>query len=335
MGNRDNDISISAVIPAYNADEYIARAIDSVLKQTHSVDEIIVIDDGSTDSTAEAVKHYGQKVHYIYQPNAGVSAARNAGIEAAVSNWIAFLDADDEWMPNKIELQTEVLSKNPDLAWISGNYLRCLCDENRQRPYLSETVARQLTQGKDVVANFFEAFMKNVWGCTDTMLIRKEVLTRAGLFRLGQKQMEDIDLWWNIARTCPEFGYIAKPIAIYHLNIKGSLIQGSTDFAACRQMIRRQLETAQDKPCADLVRACSAQMLRVWMRGMLFKEQADEIKKMLSEFDSLFSIRYKCIMRMLTFHPSMTASCLRMISRIVRFLRIRQQLTRKPKKNDA
>ncbi|HOM77565.1 MAG TPA: glycosyltransferase family A protein, partial [Anaerohalosphaeraceae bacterium] len=89
--------SISVVIPAYNCQAYIRRAIDSVLGQSRPADEIIVVDDGSTDGTAEAVRTYGAKVILIQQENAGVSAARNAGIRAASGDWIAFLDADDEW----------------------------------------------------------------------------------------------------------------------------------------------------------------------------------------------------------------------------------------------
>ncbi|MHC5190567.1 MAG: glycosyltransferase family 2 protein, partial [Planctomycetota bacterium] len=84
-------MKISVVIPAYNAEKHIARAIDSVLAQTRPADEIIVVDDGSTDATAEVVRSYGEKVIFIQQENAGVSVARNAGIEAASGDWIAFL----------------------------------------------------------------------------------------------------------------------------------------------------------------------------------------------------------------------------------------------------
>ena len=91
----DNQFSVSVIIPAYNASKHIARAINSVLAQTCQPDRIIVVDDGSTDNTSEIVKQF-DSVKYIYQENSGVSIARNTGIEAADSNWIAFLDADDE-----------------------------------------------------------------------------------------------------------------------------------------------------------------------------------------------------------------------------------------------
>ena len=87
---------VSVVVPAYNAGECIERAIESVLAQTFCDYEVIVVDDGSTDNTAEAVRKYGPKVQYIHQANAGVSVARNAAIAVAKGKWIAFLDADDE-----------------------------------------------------------------------------------------------------------------------------------------------------------------------------------------------------------------------------------------------
>ena len=126
--------TISAVIPAYNAEKYIARTLESVLSQTRPADEIIVVDDGSTDGTCEVVKSFGEKVRYIHQENAGVSAARNTGIENARCELIAFLDADDEWLAEYLQIQMQLFDKNPDLAWATANYYCCLCDEKKQAP---------------------------------------------------------------------------------------------------------------------------------------------------------------------------------------------------------
>ena len=132
--NNRKPYSVSVIIPAHNASEYIGRAIESVLAQTRKPDEIIVVDDGSTDDTARIIADYGSKVIYIQQENAGPSVARNTGIEAATSEWIAFLDADDEWIPEKLELQTELLGRNTNLVWTTANFIRCLCDEDRRAP---------------------------------------------------------------------------------------------------------------------------------------------------------------------------------------------------------
>lgn len=333
ISNNDsgNQIAISAVIPAYNCEKYIARAINSVLEQSCAVDEIVIVDDGSSDETAAIIKSFGDKVRYIYQQNAGVSVARNVGIQAAKGGWIAFLDGDDEWLPNKIKLQTELLNRNPELIWVSGNYTRCLCEEKRMRPQVTDIAIKNALNEQEYFRSFFDAYIQGIWGCTDTMLIRKSVLQEAGLFRIGQHQMEDIDLWWKIAMRHPFLGYVPEPMAIYHLGVPGSLIQSQTDYSECREMIRRHLADAQNTPHAEIVKACSITMLKRWMRSMLFSKQSDEIRKMLTEFDDLFSGGYKRTMRLFVSQPTITAACLRMISRVVRALRIRQQLTRKPK----
>ena len=141
-------ITVSAVIPAYNAGKYVGRAIESVLAQTRKADEIIVVDDGSTDDTAEVVERFGDAVRFIRQENAGASFARNTGIEAATSDWIAFLDADDEWLPNKLKLQTEHLERNPNLVWTTGNYIRCYCSRDRRHDDMS---AERLASAKAVM----------------------------------------------------------------------------------------------------------------------------------------------------------------------------------------
>jgi glycosyltransferase involved in cell wall biosynthesis len=107
-------MTVSAIIPTYNAARWIARAIDSVLSQTHPVDEIIVVDDGSTDNTAEVVAGFGERVRYIRQSNGGPAKARNTGIRAATTEWVAFLDADDWWETQKLELQMAALHRNPN-----------------------------------------------------------------------------------------------------------------------------------------------------------------------------------------------------------------------------
>ena len=94
-------IPVSVIIPTYNRSHCLGDAIDSVLAQTHKNLEIIVVDDGSTDGTKDIVRSYGWPVKYIYQTNQGVSAARNRGIKEARSEWIAFLDSDDEWHQKK------------------------------------------------------------------------------------------------------------------------------------------------------------------------------------------------------------------------------------------
>ena len=118
---RSSSFSISVVIPTFNRLIYLERAIKSVLNQTVDVNEIIIVDDGSNDGTSEFINSNYPDLKYIFQPNRGVSAARNMGIAAAKSNWIAFLDSDDEWVNNKLKEQVTQLELNPEINFCHSN----------------------------------------------------------------------------------------------------------------------------------------------------------------------------------------------------------------------
>lgn len=114
--------TISVIIPAYNAAATLQRALDSVLAQTWPAHEIIVIDDGSTDATGEVVKTYADRVRYVRQGNAGPSAARNQGVAMASGEWIAFLDADDWYYPERLAQHAQMIASDPTLDFLVGNF---------------------------------------------------------------------------------------------------------------------------------------------------------------------------------------------------------------------
>ncbi len=112
---------ISVVVPAYNAGSFLAEAIDSALEQTRPPEQVVVVDDGSTDDTAAIAGRYGAPVLVHHQPNRGIGAARNAGVALATGDHLAFLDADDLWQPRKLELQLELLASDPGLDIVFGH----------------------------------------------------------------------------------------------------------------------------------------------------------------------------------------------------------------------
>lgn len=116
-------IKVSVIIPTYNRAEFISDAIESVLNQTFEDYEIIIVDDGSTDNTKQIVQSYTSKVKYYYQEQSGVSSARNYGIKAATGEYIAFLDSDDQFLPQKLEKQVEVLENNPRIGIVYSPHI--------------------------------------------------------------------------------------------------------------------------------------------------------------------------------------------------------------------
>ncbi|MEL6786297.1 MAG: glycosyltransferase [Cyanobacteria bacterium J06607_15] len=115
---------VSVIIPAYNCDRYIVQAVESVLQQEDCLKEIVIIDDGSTDGTAAVLKPYDDRIRYVKQENQGVAAARNQGIAIAKGDYIAFLDADDYFLPGKLSLQAQMLTKRPDTGIIHSGWQR-------------------------------------------------------------------------------------------------------------------------------------------------------------------------------------------------------------------
>lgn len=170
---------ITAIIAVHNGEAYLAEAIESVLQQTWPSLELIIVDDGSTDSSAQIVQSYGDRIRYHYQENAGLGAARNAGIAMARGNYIAFLDADDLWPPQKLERQMEFLKRNPDAGMVFG------LAEQFHSPELPEERKRELQDHGQILAGYSGG----------TLLARKEIFEKVGLFSTHIQIGEFID-WY-------------------------------------------------------------------------------------------------------------------------------------------
>ncbi len=326
-----NQISVSVVIPAYNSGAFIARAIDSVLNQTLAPYEIIVVDDGSTDDTAHVVKKY-DNVKYIHQQNAGASVARNTGIEAATGNWIAFLDADDEWLKNKLKLQTEHLQRNPSLAWASTNFILCLCDANKQSHRIAPKKAAMLLKGKEYFDNYFKALLKGSSGWTGTMLIKKDTLFDCGLFRIGQPLANDLDMWFRIAYKYPDFGFVPEPLAIYHMNVPNSITATQTDLKILIDFLRMHIELSKKHNCLNDLSPWIRQLITLRIRSLLFENKPEKIKLLIDEFGDLLNPSFKLLISTLMICPGLTASACHLISKVVRKLKLRSPVIPPPKK---
>ncbi|OAI01170.1 glycosyltransferase family 2 protein [Methylomonas methanica] len=199
-------MKISAVIPAYNSAKFIRAAINSIQAQTSKVDEIIVVDDGSTDDTEQVVKEISSAIIYHRQSNQGPSAARNKGIELANGDWIAFLDADDQWTTDKIAKQIQTLQANPELHLIAGDMTEI---DNDDHLITQSVLAKhqmlenfQHLAGKPI-PNALAALVKKNFIPTGTVLVKRQTLLEAGMFNAEIRFGEDLELWAKIATHHP------------------------------------------------------------------------------------------------------------------------------------
>jgi GT2 family glycosyltransferase len=332
LADNSRGISISVVIPAYNAEKSISRTIKSVLTQSRRPDEIIVVDDGSTDQTAQRIKEFGSDVCYIYQENAGPSVARNRGIEAAAGEWIAFLDADDEWLPERLSRQAELLVRNEHLVWATANFYHCLCDENRRRVNVNPKLGQKALGDKEYFDDFFRTSLPHGCGWTGTMLIKKKVLQEAGMFQPGLHIAEDTDLWFRIACRWSRIGFIPEPLAIYHMTTAGSLMQKHRSLKFQSDLVSRHVAFAAECGRLDAFGPCVGRSVSSHIRGLLFENRPAEIRELTEKFGELLTRRFKTVVRLLLIFPRITAVTCHVISKIVRTLHLRHEVMRRPGK---
>ncbi len=198
--------SVAVVIPAYNAAPFIGRALASVRAQTYPIDETVVVDDGSTDSTAQLVAALPGRVTVLAQANAGPSAARNVGVQHTRAELIAFLDADDEWLPTALETQVDVFRAMPTVALTTAD-MRAIDEAGRvTRPswFAAQGIASTVERWNgDPVPNAVASLVRKNFVSTSVVLVRRSAFLEAGGFRSDLRYGEDLELWARIARDHP------------------------------------------------------------------------------------------------------------------------------------
>ena len=196
---REEFMKISAIIPTYNRRSYIARAIESVLAQTVPVDEILVIDDGSTDGTAEFLdERYGAQVHVIRQANTGVSGARRRGVQQAKGDWIAFLDSDDEWLPGRNAQLLDAAGCVPDdVAWIFGD-MQVITDRSADRTLFGEH-GLSVTGCPQIFEDSLSVQFPFQFGLLQASFIRRSALLELNCFGIPLRSDDDLLAGFQVA----------------------------------------------------------------------------------------------------------------------------------------
>jgi glycosyltransferase involved in cell wall biosynthesis len=225
--------AVSVVIATYNYAHYLPSALDSVLAQTVKDLEVIVVDDGSTDDTQDVMREYGELsfLRYVRTENRGQPAAENTGVRQARAPWVAFLDADDQWLPAKIEKQLALARNDPDLGVVYSRRLwvdpaGCVLD--RPQPVLH--------RGEVLETMFLRNFV-----CFSSSMVRRGVFDTVGLFDERRRNASDYDLWLRAAMRF-RFDYVDEPLVKYRVGHPSLAQRNTTHSEAVLAIIEEFLE---------------------------------------------------------------------------------------------
>lgn len=218
----------SVIVPAYNSAETLTRAVESVLAQSWPAYEIIVVDDGSTDDTLQVARKFGDQVLVVQQPNAGVSVARNRGVEAANGDWLAFLDADDWYYPDRLRWHADWIAADESLDFLTGDY-----EYRREDGSLTGTSMAMHASGRTMLekadgaekvvmqAREIEVFVADHFGDIHTLSVPRRTFQALGGYPPGFKVCEDVHFLTRLCAVSRRVGVICRPLGVY-------LIHGSS-----------------------------------------------------------------------------------------------------------
>lgn len=221
----------SVVIPTYNREKTIQRAVDSVLAQTYQPIEVIVVDDGSTDGSLALLQGYGGRIRVLSQKNQGPGAARNTGIRAATGEVVGFLDSDDVWLPEKLSRQIHLLNQVDKLG-----IQCCVCNARMIQANGAETMAFAIADlfpvtPEGIWKNPLEILLTRFLLFNQTVLVRRELLNEVGCFDEKHRLLEDYELAIRLAMTGP-WAYVAEPLVIWWGGAANSLSNNASEQQA-------------------------------------------------------------------------------------------------------
>ena len=210
-------MKVSVVIPTYNRGNHVVRAVESVIAQSYKDYEIIVVDDGSSDQTKALLEPYSDCIRYVHQSNAGPASARNNGIRMAVGEWMAFLDSDDVWAPNKLERQlSQCIGLNADLSFhdlsFPSFYGRDISSWNE---YVHKEYLRTDCLKTGILDDAYHRMMTTAHiFLTTTFLAKRRAICDVGCFNEAFRTSEDLDLYFRLAARF-RVAYVAEALAVY------------------------------------------------------------------------------------------------------------------------
>jgi glycosyltransferase involved in cell wall biosynthesis len=193
---------VSVIVPAYNCARYVHEALHSALEQDYPNKEIIVVDDGSIDDTPQVLRSFGDQIVVTQQTNAGAASARNTGLQVARGDYIAFLDADDIWLPGKLKAQVEYLQIHPEIGMVYSAWMEWLANDQGEfvPPEVPVANSSDLSIDPDASGWLYNKLLLDCIIHTTTVVFRRDVVQQVGLFDLNLRRGQDYDYWFRVSR---------------------------------------------------------------------------------------------------------------------------------------
>lgn len=260
---------VSVIIPCYNYGQFLADTLNSVLKQSYTNWECIIVDDGSTDNTREVAEKYKNKddrFKYVYQNNQAMNAARNTGIRAAKGEMIAFLDADDKWLPDKLGNQIEIF-KTTDADVVFSDY--DLFDDHRTYPHNNPPFKKELEIQDFIAANPCRSSASGI-------MLKNEVIKRTGLFDVSLLGAEELDYWFRCALNGFNFAYCPSKDVLLRMHKESGSRNLHKMYYYHVIVLEKQLKAIEDShiviPEKEFLKAVRERLSKI-------KWYADELKR--------------------------------------------------------
>ena len=258
---------VSVILPTYNRKDLLERALRSVTAQSTPPQEIIVIDDGSTDDTQALLRRSYPHLRYYFQANQGVSKARNAGIAHANCPWIAFLDSDDEWLPDKLEKQLDALQANPGY-WLCHTEEIWVRHGKRVNP-----MNKHHKYGGDI----YDKCLPLCAISPSSVIIHRELLGQVGLFDESMPACEDYDLWLRICSKYPVL-FIDSPLIVKYGGHEDQLSRRywGMDRFRIKSLLKILNEQTLSKNHYELTVAMLKEKCAIYLQGALKRDKHTE-----------------------------------------------------------
>lgn len=253
----------SVIIPTYNRAEKVVRAVQSVLAQTFSDYEIWVVDDGSTDGTEQALSPYLERIHYLPQENCGAAAARNTGLQHSTGKYVAFLDSDDWWYPQKLQAISSALHSHPEVGLF---YSPCeVVNEEGERLWIDYS---RSVQGSGYLPLLMGDFL-----ALSSAVVKRECLARALAFDPAMVPCEDWDLWLHIARSYPIY-LVPEVLVRFEYASNSKLTANTRAWLAAHDRVVEKIFAEDPTLSPDMQRSIRANS--AYVKGRICLEASDD-----------------------------------------------------------